>query len=160
MDVVVDTDVLSTFLKVRRPDLIPKLFPKSKIFFCPAVVSEIHRAAELGMAVETRKYELDRIQLTQAEKAIAKEIGRRAALGRADCECLAVAQFRMSLLLSNDRTVRGEASSRGIDVMNLPQMLRGLWRTGVMKKEGVAKLAEEVERKDNVVFKDRRLIFG
>jgi hypothetical protein len=64
----------------------------------------------------------------------------------------------MSLLLSNDRTVRGEASSRGIDAMNLPQMLRGLWRTGVMKKEDVAKLAEEIERKDNVVFKDRRLI--
>ena len=157
MDVVVDTDILSTFLKVRRPDLIPKLFPKSKVFFCPAVVSEIRRAAELGMVSETR-YELSATRLARAEKAIAKEIGRRPALGRADCECLAVAQFRMSLLLSN-RTVRGEASSREIDVMSLPQVLRELWRTGVMKKQDVVKLAEEVEKKDNVVFEDRRLIF-
>ena len=158
MDVVVDTDILSTFLKVRRPDLIRKLFPKSKIFFCPAVVSEIRRGAELGMVSETR-YELSTTNLTRAEEVIAREIGRRPALGRADCECLAVAQFRTSLLLSNDRTVRGEASSRGIDVMNLPQALRELWRTGVMKKEDVVKLAEEIEKKDNVAFKGRRLIF-
>ncbi len=65
----------------------------------------------------------------------------------------------MSLLLSNDRTVRGEASSRGIDVMTLPQALRELWKTGVMNKEDVVELAEEIETKDNVVFKDRRSIF-
>ena len=158
MDVVVDTDILSTLLKVRRPDLISKLFPRSKIFFCPAVVSEIHRAAELGMVSETR-YELSATKLARAERVIAKEAGRRPALGRADCECLAVAQFRMSLLLSNDRTVRGEASSRGIDVMSLPQALRELWKTGVMNKEDVVELAEEIEKTDNVVFKDRRLIF-
>ena len=158
MDVVVDTDILSTFLKVRRPDLIPKLFPKSKFFFCPAVVSEIQRAAEYGVASATR-YELSAIKLTGAEKTIAKEIGRRPALGRADCECLAVAQFRNSLLLSNDRIVRGEASSRGIDVMSLPQVLRELWRMGVVKKEEAIKLADEIERKDNVVFKDKRSIF-
>lgn len=158
MDVVVDTDILSTFLKVRRPDLIRRLFPKSKIFLCPEVVSEIRRAAELGMVNETR-YGLGATKLTRAEKAIAREIGRRPALGRADCECLAVAQFRMSLLLSNDRTVREEASSRGIDVMSLPQALRELWRTGVVNKEDLVKLAEEIERKDNVVFKGRRLIF-
>ena len=159
MDVVVDTDILSTFLKVRRPDLVTKLFPKSKIFFCPAVVSEIQRAAGFGMAGETR-YEFSATKLTGAEKAIAKEIGRRPALGRADCECIAVAQFRSSLLLSNDRIVRGEASSRGVDVMSLPQVLRELWRMGVMKKEDVVKLTEVIEKKDNVVFKDRQLIFG
>ena len=65
----------------------------------------------------------------------------------------------MSLLLSNDRTVRGEASSRGIDVMSLPQALRELWKTGVMNKEDVVELAEEIETKGNVVFKDRRSIF-
>ena len=158
MDVVVDTDILSTLLKVRRPALIRELFPKSTVFFCLAVVSEIHRAAELGMISETR-HELSAMKLTRAEKVIAKEIGRRPALGRADCECLAVAQFRLSLLLSNDRAVRGEAFSRGVDVMSLPQLLRALWRTGTMKKEGVAELAEEIEKKDNVMFKDRRLIF-
>ncbi|MDE1852654.1 MAG: hypothetical protein KGI38_02770 [Thaumarchaeota archaeon] len=158
MDVVVDTDILSTFLKVRRPDLIPKLFPRSMVFFCPAVVSEIDKAGEFGEASET-KHKFSTTKLTRVERAIAREIGRRPALGRADCECLAVAQSRMSLLLSNDRTVRGEASSRGIDVMNLPQALRELWRTGVMKKEEVVKLTEEIEKKDNVVFKDRRLIF-
>ena len=151
--------MLSTFLKIRRPDLIRKLFPKSKVFFCPAVVSEIQRAVELGMVTEAR-YGLSATKLTGVEKAIARGIGRRPALGRADCECLAVALFRISLLLSNDRTVGGEASSRGVYVMTLPQDLRELWRTGVMKKDDVARLAEEIERKDNVVFKDKRLIFG
>ena len=117
------------------------------------------RTGPYAYAQEVTRPELGTTKLTRVEKAIAKEIGRRPALGRADCECLAVAQFRMSLLLSNDRTVRGEASSRGVDVMSLPQMLRELWRTGVMKKEDVVKLAEEIEKKDNVVLKDRRLIF-
>ena len=43
--------------------------------------------------------------------------------------------------------------------MNLPQALRERWRTGVTNKEDVVELAEEIETKDNVVFKDRRSIF-
>ena len=40
MDVVIDTDILSTFVKIGKTGLLHKLFPKSKIFLCPAVHSE------------------------------------------------------------------------------------------------------------------------
>lgn len=158
MDVVVDTDILSTLLKVGKLDLLLKLFPKSKILLCPSAASEMGRSTELGFTTETLET-LTKVELAPREKELAREIAERPALGLADCECLSVAKIRECLLLSNDRLVRSEASSRGIETMSLPLVLRELWRSEVLKKEDVAKLVIKIERRDNMVFKQRRLIF-
>lgn len=158
MDVVVDTDVLSTFLKVGRPDLLLRLFPKSKILLCPSVESEIGKAVERGL-VGPVPSDFSPIELARPERKLAAEIGERPALGSADCECLAVARSKGCLLLSNDKRVRSEALSLGVESMSLPLVLRELWRTRVMRKEDVANLADEIERRDTVVIKNRELIF-
>ena len=49
MDVVIDTDMLSTFVKIGKAGLLTRLFPKSKILVCPAVYSEIKKAVILGI---------------------------------------------------------------------------------------------------------------
>lgn len=49
MDVVVDTDVLSTFCKVDKLELLQKLFHKSTIIIAPSVYREIREAERLGI---------------------------------------------------------------------------------------------------------------
>lgn len=157
MHVVIDTDILSTFVKTGKTGLLHRLFPKSKILLCPAVHSQISGAVKLGI-VDSIPASFSRIELALSEKRLAQEIGERTALGAADIECLTVAKSRDCLLLSNDRQVVNEAFSLGVDHLSLPLLLRELWKYGVLSKAGVVKLVDEIERKDRIVIKNKGLI--
>lgn len=156
MHVVVDTDILSTFVKTGKAGLLHRLFPKSNILLCPAVHAQISRAVKLGI-VDSIPASFSRIELALSEKRLAQEIGERTALGAADIECLTIAKSRDCLLLSNDRQVVNEALSLGVDHLSLPLLLREL-KSGVLSKAGVVKLVDEIERKDRIVIKNKRLI--
>ncbi len=157
MDVVIDTDILSTFVKVGKTGLLHRLFPKSRILLCPAVHSEISRAVKLGI-VDSVPASFSRIELATSEKRLAQEIGERVALGAADIECLAVAKNRRCLMLTNNRQAANEASSLGVELLSLPLVLRELRRSGMLSKAATAKLVDEIERKDKIVIKKKGLI--
>lgn len=162
MDVVADTDILSTFLKVKKPRLLQRLFPKSNILICPSVNLEIRKGMELGIlgySLMTRSTRFVAIKLGTAEQEVARGFREDTSLGSGDAECLAVARNRRCLLLTNDRNVERTADSLSIEHLNLPLLLRELWRSDLMTKSRVAKLVEEIEQKDNLVFKGKELIF-
>lgn len=48
MNLVFDTDVLSTFGKIRRLDLLKELFPNAGFFIPPSVYNELFKARERG----------------------------------------------------------------------------------------------------------------
>lgn len=50
MAVVFDTDVISTFGKIKRLDLLQKLFPRDKFFIPSSVYDELINAREIGYA--------------------------------------------------------------------------------------------------------------
>ncbi len=159
MDVVVDTDILSTFAKVNKLRLLSAVFPKSRILICPSVNSEIKKGAELGLLRYSHPPHFLAIKLGAREKATAREVREALNLGLGDAECLAVARNRNCLLLTNDRKTEKAADSLSIDHLSLPLLLRELWRSHVAPKSRVVKLMDEIERKDNVVIKNRELIF-
>jgi len=160
MDVVVDTDILSTFLKTRKLRLLTRLFAKSRILVCPSVNSEIRRGVGMGVLRYSRKPALTSIRLSKTEREIARELGEDRNLGSGDAECLAVARHRKCLLLTNDRKVGKAADSASIEHLNLPLVLREIWKNNVIPKSRVFKLMEEIEQKDNVVIKNKELIFS
>lgn len=158
MDVVVDTDILSTFAKVNKLRLLPKLFSKSRVLICPSVNMEIKRGVELGLLRYSPPRHFVAINLGTSEKAMAREFREASNLGPGDAECLAVARNRNCLLLTNDRQAKKAADSLSIDHLSLALLLRELWRSHVMPKSRVAKLIDEVETKDNVIIKNRKII--
>jgi predicted nucleic acid-binding protein len=157
MDVVIDTDILSTFVKAGKAGLLQKLFPKSKIILCPAVRFEISRAVKLGI-VDSIPASFSRIELTRSEKILAKEVGERTTLAAAEIEFLAVAKNRDCLLLSNDRRAGNEALSLAVDHLSLPLLLRELLKSDVLSKTEVVKFVDEIERKDRIVIRNKELI--
>jgi len=159
MEIVVDTDVFSTFAKVNKLRLLSKLFSKSRILICPSVNLEIEKGVELGLLRYSRPPHFVVTKLVARERAMAKEVKQASGLGAGDAECLAVARSRGCLLLTNDRQAEKAADSLSIVHVNLPLLLRELWRDGVISKSRVAKLMDEIERKDNVIIKNRELIF-
>ena len=65
---------------------------------------------------------------------------------------------RKSLLLTNDQHAQKEASAHHIEYLDLPLVLRELWKTRIMKREQVLELVAEIRDKDNIVIDNLGLI--
>ena len=159
MDVVVDTDILSTLTKVGKTALLQQLFPKSEIILCPSVQSEISKAVKLGI-LDSTPANFSQVELTPSERNVAEGMAGRTSLGGADIECLAGSKSRDCLLLSNDKPVGNAAISLGVERLSLPMLLREFWKAGVLQKAEVARLADEIERKDRIVIRNKHLLFS
>jgi predicted nucleic acid-binding protein len=79
-------------------------------------------------------------------------------LGFADAECIAVAKYRNCLLLTNDHVVETQANSISVACINLPLLLRELWKSKVMSRDQVVGLIGQIERNDRMVIMNKGLI--
>lgn len=154
MDIVIDTDILSTFCKIDELELLQRLFRKSTIVIAPSVYKEIRRAVQSGLLSYSPPSSFSRVKITPTERTLAKEIHTRRKLGHGDCECIAIAKRRKCILLTNDQQAEKEAESLSIEHINLPLILRELWKTGIMPREKVIELVKEIETKDRIVIMD------
>jgi predicted nucleic acid-binding protein len=159
MDVVVNTDILSTLAKINKLKLLSKLFRKSSMLICPSVSREIKKGVELGLLSYSQPSDFQKIMPSIAEKNLCKELREQKNLGFADAECVAIARNRSCLLITNDREARKVADSLSIYCLNLPSLLRELWKSHTLPKPVVAELVKEIERKDRIVIKNKALIF-
>lgn len=158
MDVVADTDILSTFAKVNKVEMLQRLFSKSTILLTPNVSKEIKKGVKLGIINFPRPARFARIKLDLSEKRLVREIREKRKLSLGDAECIAVAKYRNCLLITNDRDTEIEADSLSVSHINLPLLLRQLWKSNIMPKQQVVELVKEIERKDRMVIKNKGLI--
>ncbi len=158
MDVVIDTDVLSTFAKINKLELLQRPFPKSAIILTPNVYKEIKKGVKLGIVKYSQPARFYRIKLDLSEKRLIREIRERRKIGSGDAECIAVAKQRNCLLITNDHEVEAEADLLSVRYLNLPLLLRELWKSKVIQKHQVVELMKEIEEKDRVVIKNKGLI--
>jgi predicted nucleic acid-binding protein len=159
MDAVIDTDILSTFIKIGKLDLLQKLFVKSTIFLTPRVYRELKTGEKLGIIRFSPRGKFSRIKLELAEKRGARETRARSKLSTADSECVAVSHHRRCLFVTNDHDGEKEADSLSIEHINLPGILRLFWKSNIMSKAELNKMIIEIEKKDNVVIRNREEIF-
>jgi len=97
--IVLDTDILSCFAKVRRFDLLEKLF-KAQFYIPPRVYEEILRAKEKGydfidyiiQLIDDKKIRI--AILNEIEVDIVKELSKKRRLGFGEIEAMALAKNR------------------------------------------------------------------
>ncbi len=159
MDVVIDTDILSVFAKIKKTELLQRLFTRTSVLLTPQVYTELKRGEKLGIIKLSLPARFSRIKLEHAEKRLLKEIFDRRKLGLADSECIAVSYNRKSLLVTNDEDVKKEADKLFVQYIDLTGILRMLWKGNIMSKDHVRNLIDEIEKKDKIVIEDRDIIF-
>jgi len=159
MDVIADTNVVSTFGKIERLDLLEDLFPKSVLFISAAVASELARAEKEPKLSKIVRKKAKVIRSTKPEQKLTKDLLTKRNIGKAEAECIAIAKSRNMLLLTNDRIAVKEARSIGAYVMDLPSIIRELWKQNVLSKEDAESLITEIEKKDNMMFIKKDKIF-
>jgi predicted nucleic acid-binding protein len=162
MDIIIDTDVLSTFGKIRKHELLLKLFPLSNLLISPTVYQDLIIAKERGydFVEYLLSYKPKVCQLNQDESEelmVLKE--KEKSLGCGEIESIILAKSRGLILLTNDKKALRTASRLKVDYFNLPMLLRQFWRQDVLSKREVIKIINVIEEKDRIVILNKGQIF-
>jgi len=160
MDAILDTDIANIFGKIGKVVLLKELFPESSLFICSAVRSELERANLLGYKfVENVFHNTNIIEPTKREIKLSEKILSKRNIGKGEAESISIAKTRKMILLTNDRIAIKEASIEGVNSLNLPTLLRQMWKKEILLKESVKSIVSEMEEKCNVKFLNTYEIF-
>jgi len=160
---VFDTDVVSTFGKLRRLELLQDLFAGSKFLITPAGYDELLRARERGYdfieyIFERRMFEVAR--LTGEESASLEALEEeRSSQGLAELEGIAICKHRGSIFVTNDRGAKKICDAHAVRFIDLSMILTYLLVKELLTGHELRQLIEELERTDRVVIKDKDDIF-
>jgi len=112
MCLVFDTDILSTFGKIRRLDLLKKLFPNVRFFVPSSVYNELFKARERGYEFVDYIIESGILEVTPLNAEELEFLSRlkeeRRSLGFGELEGLSICKRREYILVTNDITAKKE----------------------------------------------------
>jgi len=110
---LLDTTVLSNFAHCRRPDLLQRALGEH-VATTPTVLAELRAGEALGLVPACDWSWVSVLEPTTEERTLAAGLARQ--LDPGEAECLAVAQVKRCVFLSDDLAARRLASQRGIMV--------------------------------------------
>lgn len=158
-----DTNILSSFLGIDRLELLLTALATDHVLIPPFVLAEL----ELGV----RRGHLTNDVLQAALSASVRPVTMTAddaqriqhmpmAFGAGEQQAVALA-MRLSLpLLSNDRRVVTYSRGQQVVCLDLPTVLRLLWRTGTVSRDEVQGLMREMTNHEGIVFRHAERIFA
>lgn len=126
--VVVDNTVLSNFAHVEKPTLLRAAF--DKLVVSRAVMGELAEDERLGRVPSVDWNWLSIIELTAEEQLQADKFGQT--LGRGEAECIALAQSRKWMVLTDDRDARQTARTADVVVSGTLGALMNLVHAGTL----------------------------
>jgi predicted nucleic acid-binding protein len=160
--VLADTNILSTFAKISQLLLLLRLFADDRMGMVPAVYEEFQAGVTMGYADLQAVIQLvqqGQIELVAPDR---REIFQKdvlpASLDAGERETLTVAKSRGYAILTNETQVKNWCKREGIEYLDLPGVLRALWRTNLVPKEQAQGLIDQIETKDRIVFKNKERI--
>lgn len=145
---VFDEDVLSTFSKIKRFDLIPLIFGQSLLLISQAVKKDLENSKSPLFEPITESGFFKETSLTKEEKALCEKIYSEKSLGLGEVECIAICIKRKAYFVSNDSRAVKYAENLDISTINLETMLCML--KGQITSQELKDIIEEIETKDKV----------
>ncbi len=161
---IFDTDVLSTFGKIRRLDLLRKLLPDATFLAPPSVYDELFKARDHGYEFVDPILWSGIIEITPLTK---EELGflsrlreERRSLGLGELEGISICKHRDCILVTNDKAAKKVCDRYMIEFIDLSVILTSLFATKILTRSELMKLIDEIERKDRVLVKDKDAILA
>ena len=151
MRVVADTDVLSTFARIHKLQILKQLF--DEVIIPPSVKSEPSRGR-----IDVKPLKPSLAQLAKEELKDLKSVDVR--LGRGERECFVIAKSRNLPLASNEKIVLLLCRKDGIGCFTLPRILRFAIMEKVITREEARQLVKIIEEEENTVIRNKDEIFG
>jgi predicted nucleic acid-binding protein len=164
--IVADTNILSTFARVGRLDLLFAVAETEIFCLPPTVVKEFKVGLQKGLVFLqpiidglTGGAGYDALDLTAEEKSLADALP--ASLNAGERECIAVCVKRSEAkLLTNDKRARNYCQANRLPCLDLKLILRRLWQASHCSKAEVRALIDEIEKSEpRMVIKGKGEIF-
>lgn len=161
--VFIDTDVLSTFAKIKRLSLLFVVFDQDILNIATAVENEIQVGISKGflfsneiLALQTQG-RIHTYHPTSLDQAFMRSLPQTLELG--ERESMALCKRLTATFASNERRVMHYCKANGIDCINLVQILRSFWALKILTQTEVRKVITEIETEDRLKFRTTDLIF-
>lgn len=156
MAFVFDADVLSTFAKIKKLNLLKRLFGKSQLLIPPAVLSDLARSKSplVKAVIESKLFQ--HATLGRQESGLAKGIDSKKNLGRGEIECIAICKVRNFIFVTNDNKAIELAEAININTIDLETILYSL--KNLVNKNQLKQIIYDIETKDKVVIINKKEI--
>ncbi|MBI3911058.1 MAG: hypothetical protein HY320_09015 [Armatimonadetes bacterium] len=89
---------------------------------------------------------------------IVQRLNLPSSLSDGEAESIALCKSRSAAFVTNDRRARNYCLSASIEVFDLIDLLRALWKLGVRTKEDVGDLITTIEAQEGTVIRGRERI--
>lgn len=150
--VILDTDFLSSFLKVRQLQIVRDFYRIPNLWVPPAVYREVSSTDLLAGLTAIPWVRVDAPEPGRLDDLMRDE-GLRS-LGPGEREAIALSlQGEDSVLLMNDNRATKIATRLGARVVNIPGFILACKLSGLLDRTEIAGLIEALERKDHYGFR-------
>lgn len=145
--VILDTDFLSSFLKIDQLALVRDFYQVERLLVPPAVYRELSQTSLLQKLAEISWLRVE-TPLSEALQAVAPTSSSRE-LGAGETECIALAlRKKESVLLISDNRARREAVRHGIHTVDIPAFLLACKVSGFLDRDQVTRTIRALQEKD------------
>ena len=159
--IILDSDFLSAFLKIEQMPLIRSLYQVETVSIPPAVYREIALTDLLPRLTAFSWIKIAAPSASQLATFATDASFRRLGTGEQEAIALAI-ELRPAVLLGNDNQARRFATKLGVDVVNIPAFLLACKQVGLLDRETLSALIDDLRAKDFYGFRrdDLNLLIG
>lgn len=150
--VILDTDFLSSFLKIDRCPLIRTFYQIDQAFIPAAVHRELARTDLLTPLLAIRWISVSAQEPSPDETLLQSATFQTLGAGERACISLA-GTLPDTVLLMSDNKARQFAQSVGVTVVNIPAFLLACKTAGLVEPEQMLQIIQDLKEKDYYQFK-------
>jgi len=149
MQVILDADFLSAFLKIGRLGLVKEFFKEAALVIPVEVAQEVARAKLLAEVLGKQEIRIEVLPPGEGEEPEGFE-----KLGEGEKACLRLAlQREDAMLLSNDNKARKVARKLGLKAYSIPEFLLACKIAGLASREDLEEIVRLLMERDKYRFK-------
>ena len=154
MNLICDTDIISSLAKIDELCLLDELFSRSEKYIPLGVYEELEFAQDVGYDFPEKIFKSIPIVSMSTEEIddYRKSLTKKRELGKGEIQCMVIARKRDWTLLINDRLARKKCKENQINTYDLAEILRASYLAGIRSKPELGDMVTALKEKDNFIF--------
>jgi predicted nucleic acid-binding protein len=159
--IILDTDIASAFAKIKRLELLTRLFSKHRIVLTPKIYEELTTSLDYGYTFPLDIFRCFEVLYPSEpeNEAYQQLLIEKRTLGKGELEAITISKHRGCIFSSLDTAALRFAEENGVETLGLHAILKSLWESGLQSKNEVKEIVKELEKKDNTMIKNIEAIF-
>lgn len=150
--IILDTDFLSSFLKIGQCDLIRQFYQIEQVTIPLAVYRELAQTELLAHLLQAR-WIVVAPTIPSFDDVLLQDTTFQT-LGNGEQACIQLARtLAQAVLLMNDNKARKYAQSLGLGVINIPAFLLACKLAGLVNLEHIGRIIQDLKEQDFYEFK-------